>query len=111
MKWIQKEIQVFAEVFRKQAFQMQHPFHVVSDCVITAIERCQDLNSIGLDLTSSFESYIKNDLIAAIEDHTYKCDLEIMDAVRGDSFDILPPAVEMFESFNVSFGKNFCPFI
>ena len=107
MKWIQKEIEIFSQIFRKQTFQMQHPFNVISDCVLTAIERCQDLNSIGLDLTSSFEQFIKKDLIEAIEDYTFKCDLEIMEAVRTDSFVALPPAIEIFKNSSVTYGKPF----
>lgn len=43
MKWIQQEMRLFAYIFKKQTFEMQHDFHVVSDCVITAVERCQDV--------------------------------------------------------------------
>jgi hypothetical protein len=48
MKWIQKELQQFAKIFRKQIFEMKHDFHIISDCVITAIERCQDVSGLKI---------------------------------------------------------------
>ena len=83
---------------------MHHPFHVISDCIITAVERCQDLNSIGMDLTSTFDNLIKKELIAAIQDHTTKCDLEILKAVAADRFILLPPDTQLFTDSGVSFS-------
>jgi hypothetical protein len=50
MKWIHDEVHKFTVIFRKQTFLMNHGFRVITDCVVTATERCQDLNSIGKGL-------------------------------------------------------------
>lgn len=104
MKWIQKELETFATIFKKQTFGMQHPFHVISDCVITAVERCQDLNSIGMDLSSTFDNLIKKELIDAIQDHTTKCHLEILKAATTDKFILLPANTQLFADSGVTFA-------
>lgn len=43
MKWIQIELAKFATIFRKQTFEMNHEFNVISACVLTALEKCQEV--------------------------------------------------------------------
>lgn len=103
MKWIHQEIMKFAVIFRKQTFDLDHEFSVIAECVITAIERCQELNSVGMDLSSSFEVMIRKDLKKAIETHTEQCDGRIFKSAASDDFIVLPPNKELFASSNVTF--------
>ncbi|KAJ3347938.1 exocyst complex component exo84 [Kappamyces sp. JEL0680] len=104
MKWIHEELVKFTVIFKKQTFGMRHEFHVMTDCIVTATERCQELNSIGMDITATFENLIKDELIAAIEQHTQKCDLEIHNSIQSDVFELLEPNLELFESAGVEFS-------
>lgn len=56
-----------------------------------------------MDLSSTFDSLIKEDLIDAIQAHTNKCDMEILKNVKADTFELLEPAVALFEITGVTF--------
>ncbi|KAI8894313.1 hypothetical protein BC833DRAFT_605363 [Globomyces pollinis-pini] len=103
MKWIQIELDYFGKKFRKQIFGVDHEFHIIAECVITALDRCEELHSVGMNLTSTFENIINDDLMNAIEVHAVKCDKEIFHSVMKDNYNRLDLNTEIFDSANIKF--------
>lgn len=107
MKWIQKELNYYAKTFKKQTFAMKHEFSVLVKCVVATLDGCQELNEIGLDLSSIFEHLINDDLVAAIEEHSRKCDDEIFNCIHSDKFERLAPDNELFDASDLQFSIVF----
>ncbi|KAJ2993471.1 exocyst complex component exo84 [Globomyces sp. JEL0801] len=105
MKWIQIELDYFGKKFRKQIFGVDHEFHIIAECVITALDRCEELHSVGMNLTSTFENIINDDLMNAIEVHAVKCDKEIFHSVMKDNYNRLDLNTEIFDSANIKFDE------
>ncbi|KAJ3274292.1 exocyst complex component exo84 [Terramyces sp. JEL0728] len=103
MKWIQKELHFFTSMFKKHVFQPHHSFHMISECVITSIDKAQDLHSIGMDLSTIFESLINDDLSFSIDAHAQKCDEAIFQCVKRDTFDEVKDN-SIFQDSNITFG-------
>lgn len=50
MRWVQQEMDFFAEKFRRQVFFDQQPFDVIAECIKCALTECAKVMSGGLNV-------------------------------------------------------------
>ena len=87
MKWMQDQIAQYAKIFKRQVFDMNYEFSIVAECVMTAIEKCQEMSEVGMDMSFTFEKLIGNKLVELIQKHAQNCNRQVLDSIRDARFD------------------------
>lgn len=101
MKWIQNEILNFSEIFKKQVFGMGNPFGTVIECCVVTLEKCSELNQIGMDLAHTFEKLLFDDLANCVNSNVSACIVRIEEHVLNDTLEDIEIDAEMFEANNL----------
>ncbi|KAI8055928.1 Cullin repeat-like-containing domain protein [Syncephalis plumigaleata] len=89
MKWVQQEMDFFAEKFRRQVFFDQQPFDVIAECIKCALTECakvMKLREIGLDISFLLEQLLVKNLGDAIEVYEKVCTDTLAKSLLEDRF-------------------------
>ncbi|KAI8055897.1 Cullin repeat-like-containing domain protein [Syncephalis plumigaleata] len=86
MKWVQQEMDFFAEKFRRQVFFDQQPFDVIAECIKCALTECAKLREIGLDISFLLEQLLVKNLGDAIEVYEKVCTDTLAKSLLEDRF-------------------------
>lgn len=66
--WSHRELKIFVEMFKRQVFGGKSNLSTIAECVSLARQHCQELHSIGLDLSFTLDVFINNDIIRVIQE-------------------------------------------
>jgi hypothetical protein len=86
MKWVQFEIENYAQIFRRQVFDSKQDFSIISKCLEHTMNHCNQLRGVGLDLSFVLDKLFYQDLIVAIDKHANRCSDVIVKNIARDSF-------------------------
>ncbi|KAI9597241.1 Cullin repeat-like-containing domain protein [Syncephalis fuscata] len=86
MKWVQLEMDFFAEKFRRRVFFDQQPFDVIAECIKCALTECAKLQDIGLDISFLLEQLLVKNLSEAIELYEKVCTDTLTRSLLEDRF-------------------------
>jgi hypothetical protein len=85
MKWVQTELERFSRNVLKQIF-MQTEFSLITKCVTTCLDLCQEMETVGMDLGHIFESFMHPELEKAIGKYGSECNEKLMTIVDEDDW-------------------------
>ena len=97
MKWMQDQISQYATIFKRQVFDMNYEFGVVAECVMTSIERCQEMSEVGMDMSFTFEKLISNKLVDLVQKHASNSNREVLNSIKEARFDKPTTRIEEFK--------------
>ncbi|RKP08157.1 Cullin repeat-like-containing domain protein [Thamnocephalis sphaerospora] len=86
MRWLQQEMEFFAEKFRRRVFFDQQTFAIVAECMQRAINECGKLREIGLDVNFMLEQMLVKNLSETIELYEKVCADTLSKSLLHDRF-------------------------
>lgn len=66
--WSHRELKIFVEMFKRQVFGGKSNLSTIAECVSLARQHCQELHSIGLDLSFTLDVFINDDINRVIQE-------------------------------------------
>lgn len=106
IKWVQCEIENYAQIFRRQVFDSKQDFVTISNCLEHTMMHCNQLREVGLDLSFVLDKLFYQDLIAAIDKHANRCSDVITKNIGRDSFGAMS-VPSMRDNVKASWGDIF----
>jgi hypothetical protein len=86
MRWLQQEMEFFAEKFRRKVFLDQHTFDIIAESMQRALQECAKLKDIGLDVNFMLEQLLVKNLSEAIEAYERSCTDKLAKSLLEDRF-------------------------
>eukprot|EP00842_Homolaphlyctis_polyrhiza_P006746 jgi/Hompol1/7072/HPOL_005178-RA len=106
MKWVTNEITHFTATLRRQVFDSHQRFSIISECLASTLEHCQQLCDVGLDLTFLLDKIVFEDIAKAIDRHSKTLEDTVAGAVRADKFELLEPRTAFFADRELTFETH-----
>ncbi|XP_029648593.1 exocyst complex component 8-like [Octopus sinensis] len=66
--WSHQELKIFVDMFKRQVFGGKSNLSIIAECVMLARQHCQELHSIGLDLSFTLDLFINDDIKRVIQE-------------------------------------------
>ncbi|EGF80061.1 hypothetical protein BATDEDRAFT_88866 [Batrachochytrium dendrobatidis JAM81] len=106
MKWVTLEIVYFTDILRRQVFNSRQSFSVIADCLSSALDQCQQLRDVGLDLGFLIDQIVFGDIEKAIENHSKSLEELVIQAIECDTYESLEPRIDFFEERGLVFDAE-----
>ncbi|KAJ3162605.1 exocyst complex component exo84 [Geranomyces variabilis] len=91
MKWVNGELDNFAQIFRRQVFDCHPALSVIADCLQHAMHHCKPLREFGLHIAPILTFTLQPDIETAIAEQAADCVQSIVLAVEQDRWTIVDP--------------------